>query len=98
MDLSANERTRIKDGNTYLDVKKLIERAAEVKSLQLPREKWLNPLAAALKKHREASWELELRFKDSQSHTYKYELESREYSLHFILTSTGNRSEDESSK
>jgi hypothetical protein len=91
MDLSANERTRSRYSNTYLDVKKLIERAGEVESFQLSKEKWLNPLAAALKKHRDASWELEIQFKDSPSHTYKYELEVREHSLHFQVKPNGKQ-------
>jgi hypothetical protein len=98
MDLSANERMRSKESNMYLDVNKLIERAGEVQSFQLPRETWLYPLATALKKRREASWELEIRFKDSRSHTYKFDLEATEHDLHFRVASGGKPSEDESPK
>ena len=96
MDLSPNERTRSKDSNINLDVKKLIERAAEVESFQLSKDKWLNPLGSALRKNREASWELVITFKDSPSHTYKFDLEATGHDLYFQVASTGKPSQDES--
>lgn len=91
MDLSANERTRSKGSNIYLDVNKLIERAAEVESFQVPKEKWLDPLKLALQKHRGASREVEIRFKDSPSHKYQYDLRSNDFDLEFIVSYNGRQ-------
>jgi len=85
MDLSVNERTRSKDSNIYLDVKKLIERASEVESFQLSIEKWLDPLKSALQKYRDASREVEIRFKDSSSHRYRYKIDVDEYNLTLFI-------------
>jgi hypothetical protein len=89
MDFSASERTRNKDTNLYMDVQALIEKVADVKQFQLSIEKWLDPLAAALKRHRNASRELEIRFKDAPSRTYQYELEADRHILRFNVRSDG---------
>jgi hypothetical protein len=89
MDFSASERTRNKDSNLYIDVQSLIENFADVQQFELSREKWLDPLAAALKQHRNASWELEIRFKDSPSRSYRYAPQADEHSVRFIVRDDG---------
>jgi hypothetical protein len=87
MDFSASERTRNKESNLYIDVQSLIENSADVHQFELPREKWLDPLAAALKQHRNASRELEIRFKDSPSRTYRYALDVDDHRICFVVLS-----------
>ena|ERR1035437_3649786 len=91
MDFSASERTRNKDTNLYMDVQALIEKVADVQQFQLSIEKWLDPLASALKKYRNASHELEIRFKDSPSHTYQYDLIADKHSLWFNVLDDGEQ-------
>lgn len=83
MDFSASERTGHKDSNLFLDVQKLIEQASDVASFEIQIEKWLDPFAAALKKHRGAVRELEIRFKDTPSRLYRYYLEADQFRLVF---------------
>jgi hypothetical protein len=83
MDFSASERIRNKDANLYIDAKALIENASKLKQFQISIEKWLNPLASALKEYRNASRELEIRFKDSPSHIYLFDLKADKHCLWF---------------
>jgi hypothetical protein len=54
-------------------------------------EKWLDPLKAALKEHRNALRELEIRFKDPPSRTYQYQLEADEHVLRFNVCTNGQQ-------
>jgi hypothetical protein len=92
MDFSASERTRNKDSHLYMDAKALIENASNVKQIQITIEKWLEPLKSALKEFQNASRELEIRFKNSPSRTYRYDLRADEYCLWFDLLSNGKQS------
>src|ERR1700683_5448254 len=65
-DLSHNQRIKNKSANAYLDVQELIEKSSSLRSLELGREKWLDPLAQALKQHHTAPTLIEARFKDGQ--------------------------------
>jgi hypothetical protein len=89
MDFSASERTRNRDSNLYIDVQSLIENYADVQQFELSREKWLDPLAAALKGHRKATWELQIRFKDSPSRTYRFAPQADEHSVRFMVRDDG---------
>ena len=89
MDFSASERTRNKDTSLYSDVKALIENQSKVKQFQISIEKWLDPLASALKEYRNASWELEIRFKDSPSHIYLFDLKADKHCLWFDVLEDG---------
>ncbi len=92
MDFSASERTRNKDGNLYMDAKALIENVSNVTQIQITIEKWLDPLKSALKKYQNASRELEMRFKDFPSRTYRYDLRADEHCLWFDLLNHGKQS------
>jgi hypothetical protein len=81
----ASERTRSKEGNTYLDVQELISHVGEVSFVQLSVEKWLDPFIAALKAYPEASRHLEIRFKNSTSHTYLYKLRTDDFNMEYII-------------
>jgi len=89
MDFSASERTRNKDTNLYLDAKALIEKQSDVKQIQISIEKWLDPLAVALRENRRALRLLEMRFKDSPSRTYQFDLEADKFNLWFNVTLNG---------
>lgn len=95
MDFSASERTRHKDSNLYLDVQKLIEQMNDVERFELSIEKWLNPLAAALQKRRQAVRELEIRFKNAPRKLYRYDLETDKYRLLFNIRNNGMRYESD---
>jgi len=70
IDLSPNQRVRKKDSNCVLDVRELIENPGRVENFELSDDKWLSPLARAVVQNREASQEIELRFKAEPSHTF----------------------------
>jgi hypothetical protein len=86
MDFSASERTRNKGTNLYLDAKVLIEKQSDVKQIQISIEKWLDPLAAALRENRGALRLLEMRFKDSPSRTFQFDLEADQFNLWFNVS------------
>lgn len=93
MDFSASERTRHKDSNLYLDVQKLLEQVNDVGRFELSIEKWLDPLAAALQKYRQAIREVEIRFKNAPSRLYRYKLEADRDRLLFNVLDDGMHSE-----
>lgn len=93
IDFSACERTRHKDSNLYLDVQRLIEHVSDVLRIELSIEKWLDPLAAALKEHKHAVRELEIRFKDAPSRVYRYDLQADKHRLLFEIADGGTQTQ-----
>lgn len=86
MDFSTNERSRSKDGGLYRDAKKLIAQASDVKSVQVPIEKWFGEFALKLEEFPGALRELELRFKDAPSRTYRCNLRMDEHRAVFTVS------------
>lgn len=76
MDFSSNQRTRREDSKAYMDAVQLLNQVSEVKFFQIHYAKWLDGLTMALKRNPEASFELELRFKDGVTHSFPCSLDS----------------------
>jgi tetrahydromethanopterin S-methyltransferase subunit B len=83
MDFSVNQRTRRKDGHSYMDVMQLIEKVSGVEYFQIQRDKWLDPFARALNSFPDATRELKVLFKDGITHTYRYRLEVADFNVTF---------------
>jgi hypothetical protein len=86
MDFSKNERSRSKDGTLYRAAKELIAQVSDIKSVQIPINKWFGIFESQLEEFPGALRELELRFKDAPSRIYRYDLRTEEFSAVFTVT------------